>query len=87
MVREVLIGVHDIQVGGHFINGLGVRGFRRGRRRGVGVSDVVGVLVSGLVGFDGCMSFGSRMIPSGTSDFVADETFIVSEVFCSLRQS
>ena len=46
----------------------------------------MGALVSRLIGFDGCTSFSSRMVLSGTSDFVADETFVVLEVFCPLGQ-
>ena len=78
--------MHDIQVGGHFINGLGVGRIGCGEGRSVGVLDVMGVLVLGLVAFDGCASFSSRMIPGGASDFVADETFVILDVFCPLDQ-
>ena len=83
----VLVGAHDIHVGGHLINGLSAGRVRGGKGRSVSVSDIMGALVSGLVAFDGCVSFSSRMVPSGASDFVADETFVVLEVFCLLGRS
>ena len=63
---------------------MGAGRIRSGKGRSVGVLDVMGVLVSGLVAFDGCASFGSRMVLSGASDFVADEAFVVLDVFCPL---
>ena len=86
MVGEVLIGAHDIQVGGHFVDRLGAGGFWFRDGGSVSVMDIVRLLVSGLVGFDGCAPFRSRMVPGGTFDSVADETFIVLDVFGSLDQ-
>ena len=79
MVREVLIGAHDVQIGFHLIYRFG------GRNQGsAGVSNVVGSLVLGEIGLIGGPVFGPWMIPSGTSHFVADEAFIVSDVFSTL---
>ena len=61
---------------------MSARDFRN--RGGVGVLDIVGALVLGEVGFCGGTLPSSRVILCGTSYFVADETFIVSDVFCLL---
>ena len=47
----------------------------------------MGSLVPGLVALDRGMSFCSRVISGGASNLVADETFVVLDVFCPLYWS
>ena len=82
LVGEVPVSVHYIQVGFDFVDRSSTGGF--GKRGGVSVSDIVGALVSGEVGFGQVTLPSSRMISSGASYFVANETFVVSDVFGSL---
>ena len=61
----------------------GGNGWGRGSLSGL---DVMGALVSGEVGLHWGPSFGSIMVVGRISHFVADETFVVSNVFGSLDQ-
>ena len=50
----------------------------------MGIPDVVRSLVSGEIRAIGRFVFDSRMVPSQASYLVADETFVVSDVFGAL---
>ena len=52
----------------------------------VGRTDVMGVLVSWEVDMRTKGFLRSRVVPGETSNLVADETFVVSQVFCLLYQ-
>ena len=86
LVGEVPIRLHYVQVGGDFVNGLGARGFSNvvRKRRSFGGVDIVGLLVLGQIGPGGGPSLNPRVVSCGAPNFVANKTFVISDVFCPL---
>ena len=81
-VGESLVGAYYVEVGDYLVDQLGWWNLRWGR---IGGADVVGALVMGDVGV-GTRGFSRSGVIPGASYFMADETFVVSKVLCTLNQ-